>query len=138
MKDEILALRGQGKSYNEIVAILGCAKSTIAYHCGEGQKEKNQARVRDRRSRFAKYTQEVKQSSGCVDCKERYPYWMLEFDHARGTKVADISKMKSTHSMEQIIEEIKKCDVVCANCHRIRTWSRLHSTGSSVMDLSEI
>ena len=44
MKDEILRLRAEGKSYNEIVAILGCSKGTVSYHCGEGQVEKTKAR----------------------------------------------------------------------------------------------
>lgn len=40
MRKEILKLREQGKTYNEIVSILGCSKSTVSYHCGENQKEK--------------------------------------------------------------------------------------------------
>ena len=35
MKDKILELRSQGKTYNEIVEILGCSKGTISYHCGK-------------------------------------------------------------------------------------------------------
>jgi 5-methylcytosine-specific restriction endonuclease McrA len=44
MKEEILRLRAEGKTYNEIKKVLGCSKSTIAYHCGEGQKEKTKKR----------------------------------------------------------------------------------------------
>lgn len=44
MKEEILKLREEGKSYREINLILGCSKGTIAYHCGKGQKEKTQKR----------------------------------------------------------------------------------------------
>lgn len=40
MKEEILKLRTEGKSYNEIKSILGCSKGTISYHCGKGQKDK--------------------------------------------------------------------------------------------------
>ena len=39
-KANILKLRAEGKSYREIEKILGCSKSTIAYHC-DGGKEKN-------------------------------------------------------------------------------------------------
>lgn len=39
-KEEILRLRAEGKTYNEIVEIVGCGKSTVAYHCGEGVKQK--------------------------------------------------------------------------------------------------
>ena len=50
MKDQILELRSQGKSYREIEAILGCSKSTISYHCGKGQKEKKADNQRKRRA----------------------------------------------------------------------------------------
>lgn len=50
MKNEILRLRQEGKSYKEICETLGCSKSTVAYHCGEGQKEKTTQRTRKRRS----------------------------------------------------------------------------------------
>jgi hypothetical protein len=44
MKDEILKLRADGLSYKQIEKQLGCSRSTIAYHCGVGQKDKNKAR----------------------------------------------------------------------------------------------
>jgi 5-methylcytosine-specific restriction endonuclease McrA len=46
MKEGILRLRSEGKSYRDIVKELGCSKGTVAYHCGVGQKEKNNGRVR--------------------------------------------------------------------------------------------
>jgi 5-methylcytosine-specific restriction endonuclease McrA len=46
MKEQILQLRKEGKSYNEIQNILKCSKGTIAYHCGDGQKLKSQIRVK--------------------------------------------------------------------------------------------
>ena len=49
MKEKILELRNEGKSYREIQKILGCSKSTISYHCGNGQKEKTRNRTKKRR-----------------------------------------------------------------------------------------
>jgi predicted transcriptional regulator len=46
MKEKILELRNQGKSYSQIVEILGCSKSTISYYCGDNQKEKNKERTK--------------------------------------------------------------------------------------------
>ena len=46
MKEEILNLRTQGKTYKEIKEELGCSLSTISFHCAEGQKEKSNARSR--------------------------------------------------------------------------------------------
>jgi 5-methylcytosine-specific restriction endonuclease McrA len=48
-KNEIIKLRAQGKSYLEIQKLLGCSKGTIAYHCGEGQKEKTTTRTKRNR-----------------------------------------------------------------------------------------
>ncbi len=45
MREKILELRSQGLTYNEISKQLGCAKSTVSYHCAEGQKEKSLLRT---------------------------------------------------------------------------------------------
>lgn len=50
MKESILELREQGKTYKEIVTILGCSKSTVSYHCGDGQKEKSKCRLKKNRN----------------------------------------------------------------------------------------
>ena len=123
-KDNIIKLRDQGKSYTEIQKILGCSKGTIAYHIGDGQKEKARIRQRNLRKDISKYVQEYKQSRPCSDCKKSYPYWVMDFDHL-GNKSFTISSYKgSTSSLEKVKLEIEKCDVVCSNCHRIRTWNR--------------
>ena len=49
MKEQILQLRSEGKTYNEIINILGCSKSTVSYHCGVGQKEKTKQRSQELR-----------------------------------------------------------------------------------------
>lgn len=49
MKEDILKLRKEGKSYNEIQNLLGCSKGTISYHCGENQKDKTKKRQNNRR-----------------------------------------------------------------------------------------
>ncbi len=51
MKEKILQLRSEGKTYNEIVDIVGCSKSTISYHCGDGQKEKSINRKKQNRKK---------------------------------------------------------------------------------------
>jgi deoxycytidylate deaminase len=57
----------------------------------------------------------------CVDCGES-DVVVLQFDHIRGTKKYEISKMISTgYPWKRIAEEIEKCDVRCANDHVRRT-----------------
>ena len=46
MKEEILKLREEGKTYQEIANILKCAKSTVCYHCNDTQKHKSNIRKR--------------------------------------------------------------------------------------------
>ena len=49
MKEKILQLREEGKTYKQIQEILNCSKSTISYYCGVGQKEKVKDRTKKRR-----------------------------------------------------------------------------------------
>jgi hypothetical protein len=58
----------------------------------------------------------------CVDCGETDPM-VLEFDHL-GDKSFNIAKGLRTHSWQAVLDEIAKCEVVCANCHRRRTAHR--------------
>ena len=62
----------------------------------------------------------------CMDCGKKYKHYVMEFDHIRGEKVEEITRMK-IRSVGRILEEIDKCDVVCANCHKVRTWKRSHT-----------
>lgn len=49
----------------------------------------------------------------------------MDFDHVRGEKSYDVSKMvQLAFGLETIKFEIGKCDLVCANCHRVRTELR--------------
>ena len=61
-------------------------------------------------------------SHPCVDCGETDPI-VLEFDHLdSATKIATISEMvQQQRPWEIIMNEIDKCQVRCANCHRRRT-----------------
>lgn len=57
----------------------------------------------------------------CVDCGEDNIV-CLEFDHVRGKKVESIARMVTTLvGLKTLTEEVEKCDVRCANCHRIKT-----------------
>jgi 5-methylcytosine-specific restriction endonuclease McrA len=58
----------------------------------------------------------------CTDCGETDPL-VLEFDHLRDKRF-NIGTKLATFPWEVILEEIAKCDVVCANCHRRRTARR--------------
>jgi hypothetical protein len=61
----------------------------------------------------------------CADCGLSYPPFVMDFDHVKGEKTKDISNLvQEGASLAALMAEIDKCEVVCANCHRIRTYKR--------------
>ena len=66
MKEQILKLREDGKTYNQIKMILGCSKSTISYHLGNEQKEKAKKRIKKRRENIL-----IRKTEGFVYRKEK-------------------------------------------------------------------
>jgi hypothetical protein len=65
-------------------------------------------------------------SMPCADCGGRFPEECMDFDHVRGTKVAGIARLRGSRPScwKKIEAEIAKCELVCANCHRIRSKQR--------------
>ena len=59
----------------------------------------------------------------CMDCGRAYDVVCMDFDHVRGTKKFNLSSSHG-YSDATIRAEIAKCDLVCANCHRLRTSKR--------------
>lgn len=62
-----------------------------------------------------------------------YPYYVMQFDHARGLKDFDIAGGARYVSLQRLEEELQKCDVVCANCHAERTYQRRVAAGLPVI-----
>jgi hypothetical protein len=62
-------------------------------------------------------------SKPCLDCGGKFPPECMDFDHVRGEKRDNLSSIRDL-SVPNIMEEIEKCEVVCANCHRVRTQRR--------------
>lgn len=62
-------------------------------------------------------------SGPCTDCGGSFPPECMDFDHVRGEKIAGVSQLL-TRSRLRAVAEIAKCELVCANCHRIRTKAR--------------
>ena len=80
--------------------------------------------IKKQKEALARYLKEVKEKNPCMDCKISYPYYMMDFDHVRGKKQANVAELINTLSKKRIDAEIAKCEVVCSNCHRARTYLR--------------
>lgn len=84
-------------------------------------------RIEKRKQRQQRLLAKHKHGRPCHDCGVVFHHFVMDFDHRPGeVKSRDISWMIKNNANEQEIErEIAKCDLVCANCHRIRTGRRL-------------
>jgi hypothetical protein len=70
------------------------------------------------------FIEELKLNKPCTDCGIVYPPYVMQFDHLDGTtKTANVASLRNK---EKILLEVAKCELVCANCHAIRSYERLH------------
>ena len=82
-------------------------------------REYNKNRAADRRA----MVDDMKVAAGCADCGYNENPVALDFDHVRGEKIGAIGNLVRGR-LDKLMAEIKKCEVVCSNCHRIRTQER--------------
>lgn len=89
----------------------------------ELQYEQHKASEARRYARLRMKYRALKEGKPCVDCGGVFPPECMDYDHRdKTTKSFNIAK-SLLMSEAKITEEIAKCDLVCANCHRIRTYS---------------
>lgn len=100
-------------------------------------KETHKRNVRKNNARYLAAAQQLLKrlkSEPCADCGRRFPPVAMDFDHVSGVKREIVSRLK-LHSQRRLLEEIAKCEVVCAVCHRIRTARRLAARGKRITGL---
>jgi len=83
------------------------------------KRDPTQPTVREKRARVDNFKHEP-----CADCAIVYPSYIMEFDHVTSDKIDSISSLIGWGTWEQIEQELGKCELVCANCHRTRTHKR--------------
>lgn len=85
--------------------------------------------VKNLKTKVAQYIFNYKKNRCCTDCgfsNKDFPE-VLDFDHLRGKSFSIGAWSKSVLSIERVKKEIEKCELVCANCHRIRTFKRVRN-----------
>jgi len=116
--------RGKPDGLNNICRECNKKESKKYY---ERNRKEHIANVRERRKEVTEINKrklrEFLSDKKCLDCNCE-DWRVLEFDHVKEKKMG-ISKMISHgYNWKVILKEIKKCEIVCANCHRIRTYER--------------
>lgn len=59
-----------------------------------------------------------------MDCGQYWEPWQMEFDHRTGVDKRGTVIQMASRNVKVMLEELAKCDVVCANCHNTRTYMR--------------
>ncbi len=103
-----------------------CSRFYIRSHYIKNKKyyllkaHKRNKRIRDE---IRSFIWQYLSNHACVDCGEKDPI-VLEFDHISDKKT-EISNMHRNYTLAKVKEEIKKCQIRCANCHRRKTAREL-------------
>lgn len=103
-----------------------------AYHRRWEAENRKAGRVRHPAAEAIRAFIRAAKSVPCMDCGGTFDPVCMDFDHRPGeTKIANVGTLVHS-SMEVVVREIAKCDVVCANCHRLRTYRLRSNFGESV------
>lgn len=80
---------------------------------------------KEQRKRTKEWMDELKAEMPCADCNEIFHPICMDWDHLPGSvKLDGIANLVAKGHRKQAEAEITKCELVCANCHRLRTLNR--------------
>lgn len=100
-----------------------CKKAIVKAHY-RANSAKYKKRAVDRRRLVQLNIQDLK-NKPCADCGNKYPYYVMQFDHVSGKKKFNMSVVwKAGYGAEKVRKEAAKCEVVCSNCHAVRSHKR--------------
>lgn len=87
--------------------------------------QKDLYNIKEQRRNKTDFIRSYKEGKPCKDCGIVYPHYVMDFDHLpQFKKEIKIASFGKTYSIERLLKEFEKCEIVCANCHRVRTWTR--------------
>ena len=95
--------------------------SNLCKHNSPNKKATNKAYQQSRRDIINK----IKMDKGCFKCGYKAHAAALDFNHVRGDKKFNVSQDPKV-ALHRLMAEIDKCEVLCANCHRIHTFENRH------------
>lgn len=112
--------------------IVGVRRQSYCRKCSNGSSKEhyisNAASYRARNKRRVAEVKELvdakKRDTPCADCGEFFHPCAMDFDHLHGKRFDIGSAARLGYSNEEILKEIEKCEIVCSNCHRVRTYKR--------------
>ena len=86
------------------------------------QRENHARGSRERAAEKRSYLNTIKTLCGCAKCGYDAHPQALDFNHLDPTqKRGNIAEHVSSWGWETLMQEVLKCEVLCANCHRLET-----------------
>ena len=107
----------------QLKVCVSCYEQHYAPFCKSKEEQKLSIKNAEKRQRVKrqKFIMNHLKENPCIDCGGTN-ILTLEYDHrSPELKYDNIATLVARGSIRKLKEELKKCDVVCANCHRIRT-----------------
>lgn len=107
---------------HKVCALCGERKAITEFRSKRSKCKQCDKQVREK---LKSYIDELK-NQPCTDCGQTYPSYVMDFDHLDGyTKHKNVADLIGERTSIRVIRnELAKCELVCANCHRIRTHTR--------------
>lgn len=73
------------------------------------------------------FINDLKSRTPCVDCKQYFPFYVMQFDHVIGEKLFNIGNKCEQVGWATLKAEIAKCEIICGNCHLTRSYLRVRN-----------
>lgn len=101
------------------------AQDKEQYETNPRRREQKLASIRKHKRDLREWYNTLKQGKPCADCGQTFHFAAMQWDHMPGqTKEGAIANMAARTSKQKVLDEIAKCELVCANCHAVRTYER--------------
>ena len=103
-----------------------CHREYVRKHYDENQQYYVDKAIRAKKKKVDWYN-DFKSKLKCEVCGESHPA-TLDFNHKDPSKKDfAVAAMVNRYSIKRILEEVQKCQVLCANCHRKFHWNQTHT-----------
>lgn len=104
-KEDILRLFKEGKSFNQISRELGCSKSVISYHCGNGNEKKRTLANNKKRSTLAKKISSFKCCAPRAKLRNKLKGFKSK-DSRNETNLGIVNNISKNYSIKDVIKKI--------------------------------
>lgn len=121
---ELSEFHRKGEGYQAQCKVCRTAYDRDQYQNNPAQRKVRKDSILRYKKEFREWYNSLKEEP-CSDCGIQYHFSAMEWDHIPGKgKSENLSTLAHYGNKKKVLEEIEKCELVCSNCHSIRTYFR--------------